>query len=332
MIELPGHWIEPLAFGDGRSLPCRVFPGPMDGVSESSFVSALSSRGWVRMWHTPFLRISTGVPRMSRLRNWLADYQATGLPVIAQVMGTDGGRLAATGGRLHQLAVSCVDVNCACPSPTVVRNQSGGARLKHPEWICDTIHRLQESCGNKGVSVKIRIGFESATEFPRIAEALRECRPDIVFLHFRTVLEMYGPVPGGWERFRMARELLEGLTLIGCGDVCSVEDASRLASICPGLDGISVARGLLRDPLLLRRIEHGCGGELVDGAGDALEFLLEIARESGRPLGADNGFVLKLARAMFGGEHEHFLRIADARNVGNTISYLEGQVRKQAQE
>ena len=92
--------LKPIVFRDGRSLPNRLLPGPMDGVTEGSFLSVLSRRGYVWSWHTPFLRISTGVPGRGKLRTKLAPFIATGLPFTVQVMGLDGGRLAATAARL----------------------------------------------------------------------------------------------------------------------------------------------------------------------------------------------------------------------------------------
>ena len=90
MEKLPHSLLEPLVFRDGRGLPCRIIPGPMEGISEGSFVAVMSEMGMVRCWFTPFIRVSNGVPRMARLREKLAPYLATGLPVIAQIMGTVG--------------------------------------------------------------------------------------------------------------------------------------------------------------------------------------------------------------------------------------------------
>ena len=122
----PGALLEPVRFGDGRCLPCRLVPGPMDGVTEGSFVSVLSRLGLVWSWHTPLLRISTGVPSRTRLRSALRPYLETGLPVTVQLMGLDAGRLAATAARVLDLGAVCADLNCACPSHAHLR------RALHP--------------------------------------------------------------------------------------------------------------------------------------------------------------------------------------------------------
>ena len=234
-------WATPLPLRGGGMLPSRILPGPMDGVTEGSFLAAMTARGYVRCWHAPFIRISTGIPRQARINDHLEPYMNQRLPVIAQMMGTNTDFLAGTAKRMLTAGAVCADLNCACPSPTVIGNHSGGARLRDPEWIARTLGAIREAVGERPFSVKLRIGFDSPDEFPRIAAAVRPAAPDIVFLHYRTIREMYRPVQNGWERFLLARECLPDSVLIACGDIQSPQDAVRLAELCP-VDGIAAAR------------------------------------------------------------------------------------------
>ena len=128
-------WATPLPLRGGGMLPSRILPGPMDGVTEGSFLAAMTARGYVRCWHAPFIRISTGIPRQARINDHLEPYMNQRLPVIAQMMGTNTDFLAGTAKRMLTAGAVCADLNCACPSPTVIGNHSGGARLRDPEWI-----------------------------------------------------------------------------------------------------------------------------------------------------------------------------------------------------
>ena len=294
----------------------------MDGVTEGSFLSAMTSRGYVRGWHAPFIRISTGVPRLARISDHLEPYLNQRLPVIAQMMGTNTDFLAGTATRMLAAGAVCADLNCACPSPTVIRNHSGGARLREPEWIARTLDAIRNAVGERPFSVKLRIGFDSSDEFPQIATAVRPAMPDIVFVHFRTVREMYNPVADGWKRFLIARECLPDSVLIACGDIQSPEDAFRLAEICP-VDGIAVARGLLSQPSLLRDIEAAILGQPPVPTEDKLRFLLDIATQSGRLPKANNGFILRLARSMFGEESVVFKQLAMCKNIKASSEWLQ---------
>ena len=294
----------------------------MDGVTEGSFLSAMTSRGYVRCWHTPFIRISTGVPRLARIRDHLEPYLNQRLPVIAQMMGTNTDFLAETATRMLAAGAVCADLNCACPSPTVIGNHSGGARLREPEWIAQTLDAIRNAVGECPFSIKLRMGFDSPDEFPQIAAAVRSAAPDIVFIHFRTVREMYTPVKDGWKRFLIARECLPDSVLIACGDIQSPEDAFKLAELCP-VDGIAVARGLLTQPSLLRDIEAAILGQPPVPTEDKLRFLLDIATQSGRLPKANNGFILRLARSMFGEESVVFKQLATCKNIMASSEWLQ---------
>ena len=315
-------WTTPLPLRGGGALPSRILPGPMDGVTEGSFLSAMTSRGYVRCWHAPFIRISTGVPRLARISDHLEPYLNQRLPVIAQMMGTNTDFLAGTAKRMLAAGAVCADLNCACPSPTVIGNHSGGARLREPEWIARTLDAIRNAVGERPFSIKLRIGFDSPDEFPQIAAAVRPAKPNIVFVHFRTVREMYNPVKDGWKRFLIARECLPDSVLIACGDIQSPEDAFKLAEMCP-VDGIAVARGLLAQPSLLRDIEAAILGQPPVPTEDKLRFLLDIATQSGRLPKANNGFILRLARSMFGEESVVFKQLTACKNIKTSTEWLQ---------
>ena len=316
------RWVAPLPLRGGAVLPNRILPGPMDGVTEGSFLAAMTSRGYVRCWHAPFIRISTGIPRQARINDHLEPYMNQRLPVIAQMMGTNTDYLAGTAKRMLAAGAVCADLNCACPSPTVIGNHSGGAKLRDPEWIARTLGAIRDAVGERPFSVKLRIGFDSPDEFPRIAAAVRPAKPDIVFVHFRTVREMYRPVQNGWERFLLARECLPDSVLIACGDIQSPEDAMRLSELCP-VDGVAAARGLLSQPSLLRDIEAAILGQPPVPTEDKLRFLLDIATRSGRLPKANNGFILRLARSMFGEESDVFKQLAACKTVKASSEWLQ---------
>ncbi|MBQ4480610.1 MAG: tRNA-dihydrouridine synthase family protein [Victivallales bacterium] len=250
-----------MTFANGTRLP-RILPGPMEGVTAGAWLKILTRRQWVNAWWTPFLRISIGVPRRSRLAAWLAPYLATGLPVIAQIMGEDAARLAETARRLRELGAVAIDLNCACPSPVVVRNHSGGERLRHPEWIATTLRAMKQAMGEAPVGVKLRVGYESPDEFATcIAPAVREARPDFVTVHFRTVRERYEPIADGLDRLSRARHALSGLTVIGSGDLFTPQDAIAMHERC-GVDAVAPARGMLANPRLLVDVAQALRGEM----------------------------------------------------------------------
>ncbi len=294
-------FLEPLPLAGGRALPNRILPGPMEGITTGAFGTVLSRAGYVRCWVTPFLRLTTGVPRSARLREQLAPYVETGLPFVVQVMGTQIELLGAAAARLVALGAVGIDLNCACPSRTVLANGAGGARLRHPEWIVAALRALRLAVPGYGVSIKLRSGLADPAEMAEILPAVAAGAPDFVTLHFRTAAENYDVVPGGWQRLARARALLPGVLLVGCGDVRTAADALRLHAET-GVDGVAAARGLLRNPRLLLDIEEACAGRPPGGLERQrclarLRDMALLALASGR---TKPGFVLEVARNMLG--------------------------------
>ncbi len=292
----------------GPFLPTRILPGPMEGVTTGTFLRLLTRHRWTEVWWTPFLRISVAVPRKARLQAWLAPYQATGLPCIVQLMGTDTQKLVAAAKALRELGAKAMDLNCACPSDIVVRNGAGGARLAHPQWIGETLIQLKEAL-DCPVGVKLRTGLQNPEEFPqRLAPALAKAKPDFLTLHYRTVQEGYRPVPQGWTRLQQARELLPDIPLIGSGDLFTPQDALRMAEECQ-VDALAPARGLLKNPRLLRDIQETLRGSFPSPwtLEDKRQLLREFQQEN-TPL----GFLLQMAANLLGKDTPPFQEFLQA--------------------
>ncbi len=324
-------WLEPLLLGGGKELPDRILPGPMEGITTGAYARVATRRRLTRCWITPFIRISTGVPRKVRLLERLADFlphesgaPSAGIPLIVQLMGTDIPLLTGTAARLAELGVTGIDLNCACPSKTVVRNGGGGARLAEPAWIRDALLALRGACPQLGISVKLRTGLMDASrELPEILSAVREARPDFVMLHYRTVAEGYRSSPEGWGRLARARELLPDIPLLASGDVFTAADALELWRQTL-VDGITPARGLLRNPWLLDDIRTACAGGKTDERGlpARAEFLQDVCVDAVKAKEFSQGFVLELARNLFGAESELFLALTKTSSSWQIIEVL----------
>jgi tRNA-dihydrouridine synthase C len=323
MPDLPENWLAPLPLPGGKSLPNRIVPGPMEGITLGSFCRVLAKQRLVRCWIAPFIRLTTGVPRLSRLAHRLSPYLDTGLPVVVQIMGIDIDLLAASAQRIAKLGVEGIDLNCGCPSNVVVGNGAGGALLRQPAWIHDAICAIRAACPDLGISVKLRTGFSSPDEMPEILAAVRSAAPDFTILHFRTVAEQYRVVTNGWERLARAKELVGDLPLLASGDLFTVDDALRLWRECR-VDGVAPARGLLRNPHLLRDIERACQGEsaATDRRAAMFSLLADIAADADRSPDSHHGLVLDFASRALGKDDPIFRQLVACQNLGEATDLL----------
>lgn len=327
--NLPVSWLKPLLLRGGRGLPSRVLPGPMEGITAGSFCRVMTRLQLIPAWITPFIRVSRGVPRHAKLRQRLVPFE--GRPTVVQLMGTHIPTLCGTAQHLAELGVIGVDLNCACPSKVVIAGGAGGACLRRPSWIQEALCALRQACPGIGISVKIRSGFADAAELPGILAAVRAAAPDFVILHFRTVAEQYRVVPDGWVRLAQARDLLPDTQLIGSGDLWTPADALRLFRESR-VDGVAPARGLIRNPWLLRDIETACRGETppARSAVDKLQFLSALVSEAEATHTWRSGFVLELTRYMFGLEHPLFALLAAAGSAPRMSDVLTAALRQEA--
>ncbi|MDT8389085.1 MAG: tRNA-dihydrouridine synthase family protein [Lentisphaeria bacterium] len=311
---LPSAWLEPLPFGDGF-LPSRVLPGPLDGLTQGVMVACYSRLGLVPCWITPFIRVSNAAPGGNRLRKRLLPYFETGLPVVAQVMGIHADVLAETAAGCCELGAVGVDLNCGCPSNTVISSGAGGAKLRDPGWIHDCLRGLRRACPGKGISVKIRSGFADPAELDDIVPAVAAADVDFFTLHFRTVKESYAEVKHGRGRLSRAKQLAGPVPMIASGDLFSIRDAVN-AWERSGCDGVAPARGLLNNPYLLKDIAQVCAGGAPPERSPAdvltvLEMEARLAAETGI---TRTGFLLEAARQAFGPDSEAFRSLVRADN------------------
>lgn len=294
----------------------------MEGITAGAFCTVMNRMDLVSAWVTPFIRVSEGIQRPARLRDRLRVFSP--LPVIVQIMGTDIPLLAATAARVStESGVIGIDLNCACPTPIVVANGSGGGRLKHPRWIRDALEALRAACPATGVSVKVRVGLESDHELPGICEAIGEGRPDFAVVHYRTVKERYGPAAKGLDRLLRARACLPDLPLFGSGDLFTVEAAARMFAVA-AVDGVTPARGLVANPWLLRDIQEDCRAGIVPMRTDAEKrmFLCRLIEEADRTRTWRQGFVLEVARHQFGREHPVFEQLLEADSAAAMLAVM----------
>jgi len=257
---------------DGPTRLSRILPGPMEGVMTPWFCRAAAELDLIPGWVTPFFRLSDNLPRRSKFARFLAPFLDSGKPVVLQLMGNrpellaDAARTAA-----DHFPLAGIDLNFACPSPTVLRSHSGGALLRQPDQMQDIVAAVRAAIPHLPLSVKLRTGFASDREMETYIPRLAAEGLDLIAVHFRTVGEVYRETPGRSERLTRAVALAGNVPVFGSGDVYSTADAATILSC--GCAGVMAARGWLRDPELLRRLQHPDHG---------LDSTSEDDREAGR--------------------------------------------------
>lgn len=278
----------------------------MEGVMSPLFCATAAALDLLPEMITPFLRISQDIPRIGKIRKWLKPLIIQGKPLTVQLMGDSPENLLKAAKLLRAEGVASFNLNFACPSGQVIRSGAGGALLKNPGQMRRIASVIRESMPDTALSVKLRIGFLSPAEYSDIAAAFEGLNLNFMAVHFRTVSEGYRKITDGLDRIRNA-VLKSPAPVIGNGDIMTVADAQLMLKET-GCAGVMCARGLLRDPFLLRRLKEQEAPAAEVGRRIFYRNALEIA-ESAPEKYWSRPQLIELARFIWGVSSPEFQRI-----------------------
>ncbi|PTX99776.1 dihydrouridine synthase [Verrucomicrobia bacterium LW23] len=270
---------------------------PMQDVTDLRFWNVLAHYGSPDVLYTEYFRVH---PDSHPEKPILADIDAnaTGRPVIAQMIGRDIPSLVRTAAVLQRHPIVAVDLNLGCPAPVVCRKDAGGGLLRDLPHIDAILRALRGAigapCGDGsgaaiGFTVKTRIGYDSAADFPRLLDIFASHQLDALTVHGRSVREMYGPVVH-YDLIGAAARRMQapgaGTPVLANGNVRCTTTAQAITADT-GVRGLMIGRGAIRNPWIFRQIrEHY---ELPAGAprfrptmADVRGYIDVLARETRR--------------------------------------------------
>ena len=282
-----------------RGIP-PFFPGPMEGVMKPEIIAAFNEVELISVWMTPFIRVTMNVQKYKHLQRFIAPFIAGKVPVIVQLMATDAHLAAETARMLTGFPeVRGININFACPSRQVVRHGAGGGQLRNPAEMFEIASEIRAAIPDLSLSVKLRCGFEDASEILGWINRFKSCGVEFAVVHCRTVKEMYTALPASEriQRLSAVVDAADGLPIVANGDIYAPKDGVEYLN-ATNFAGLMAGRGLFRDPYLLRRLS-GCDA-LAPEVGSRLFFnkYLEISRRDGKVLYRSS--LLETARMIWG--------------------------------
>jgi tRNA-dihydrouridine synthase B len=231
---------------------------PMQEVTDLAFWTLIHQYGGADVYWTEYFRVhSTSTPEKKIVNAIMRN--ATGRPVIAQMIGNDIPELVRTAKFLQQLPVAAIDLNLGCPAPIVYRKCAGGGLLREPERIDAILGALRDAVQIK-FTVKTRLGFATVDEFDRLLSIFAKHSLDALTVHARTVAQMYR-LPVHYDCIRTAVDRMT-CPVIANGHVYSAAQAQELLART-GARGLMIGRGVIRSPWLFNQIRQHLRGERV---------------------------------------------------------------------
>ncbi|MCJ7799641.1 MAG: tRNA-dihydrouridine synthase family protein, partial [Polaromonas sp.] len=169
-----------------------------------------------------------------------------GVPVRAQLLGSDPSCMADNAALLASLGPAGIDLNFGCPANIVNRHGGGAALLDQPETIAAIVSAVRRSVpAEVPVSAKMRLGYHDDSRAVECALAIAESGAEELVVHARTKAQAYRP-PAYWERIADIRAAVR-IPVVANGEIWSVDDARRCMA-ASGCDALMLGRGMVADP------------------------------------------------------------------------------------
>ncbi|MEG0539851.1 MAG: tRNA-dihydrouridine synthase [Comamonas sp.] len=229
----------------------RLLLAPMEGLLDFVLRDVLTRVGGVDRCVSEFIRVSgTVLPDrvflsyMPELLN--GSKTLSGVPVRAQLLGSDPACMAENAANLARLKPEGIDLNFGCPAKTVNRHGGGASMLQDPESIAKLVAAVRKAVPEHlPVSAKMRMGFNDKSLMRECALAMVENGACELVVHARTKVEGYRP-PAYWELIPDIASVVN-VPVVANGEIWTVQEALRCREQS-GCADLMLGRGSVADP------------------------------------------------------------------------------------
>ena len=243
-----------------------VLLAPMEGLLDFVLRDILTRVGGIDRCVSEFIRITDQLlPErvFIRIVPELLNGSRTpaGVPVRAQLLGSDASCMADNAGRLAEMGSAGIDINFGCPAKIVNRHGGGAALLQDPEAVGRIVAAVRRAVPTGvPVSAKMRLGFNDDAQAEDCAQAIDSAGACELVVHARTKADGYRP-PAYWERIADIRQVVR-LPVVANGEIWSLADAQRCREVS-GCNMLMIGRGAVADPGLGWAIQGGASAALT---------------------------------------------------------------------
>lgn len=291
---------------------------PMEGVTDFATRLWISQNSAPDFTTTPFLRVTKDYPCKRISANFFPESRLSKqhgvVPCIPQLMASDEADLVRIAHCFLE-ETPFVDINCGCPSPTVVGHGAGSSLLKDPLRFADYLGKIVDALGAGRVSVKMRLGFDHQDEFETLLEVLARLPLARLTVHGRTRADRYT----GHARWSFIESAAKGLPypVYGSGDVLDLASLQARLQVAPSVSGVIVGRGALRNPWIFSSLR---GGETRVGREQFRLALMQFALMQELQANHWNDFLTAVVDGVFATDARH--------GCGESVSIRKEQIRE----
>lgn len=240
--------------------PMTILLAPMEGLLDFALRDVLTRVGGIDRCVSEFIRVTDSLLPERAFKRIVPELDhggrtPAGVPVRAQLLGSDPDWLAENAARLAGLGPAGIDLNFGCPAKVVNRHGGGAALLQDPELIHRIVAAVRRAVpADMPVSAKMRLGFNDDDLAEDCARAIAAGGAGEIVVHARTKAHGYRP-PAYWDRIADVKAAV-AIPVLANGEIWTVEDARRCRE-ASGCDDLMLGRGIVADPGLALAILAG---------------------------------------------------------------------------
>ena len=175
------------------------------------------------------------------------------IPYIVQIAGSNIDVIKEAVLILNDIeGIDGIDLNCGCPVPKVVSQESGSSLLLNLPKMQRIIETIKTHSNKRYTSAKVRLGFN--TKIPEeIAKACEDAGVDFMSIHGRTRAGAY-KAEVDYEAIARARASVK-IPVIANGDITSYEKALHVKEVT-GCNSLMIGRGAVGNPWIFYQIKN----------------------------------------------------------------------------
>jgi tRNA-dihydrouridine synthase B len=231
-----------------------LLSSPLQGFTDFRFRNAFHKYfGGIDTFYSPYIKLNGKmIIKGSYERDILPENNST-LEVIPQIITNDADEFLFVTKYVQQFGYKELNWNLGCPYPMVAKCGMGSGLIKNTEQIEHILKRVHNET-DIVVSMKMRMGYENATEILDVFPILEQYPIKNIAIHARIGKQLY---KGGVDLDSFQKCLDHSKhKLYYNGDITSVAKFIEMQQRFPSIDHFMIGRGLIADPFLPSMIKN----------------------------------------------------------------------------
>lgn len=219
---------------------------PMEGITGYLYRNAFAKYfGGIDKYFTPFISPTQNHLFTARELNDVRPENNQGIHVVPQLLTANADDFIWAAKELQGMGYREINFNLGCPSNTVAAKKKGSGFLLYPRALDEFLDRVFAAAEVR-ISIKTRIGKNSADEFEEIMDIYRKYPLKELIIHPRIQKQFYRGQPH-WEVVEKAAKTVDYPVCYN-GDLFSLQTTRQFLTEYPEIHRVMIGRGLLANP------------------------------------------------------------------------------------